>query len=628
MLFSLAARDRDDNSSLLLTSANLRPQLIDSLAMKKLVLALCLIAFLTALIVLTVPKLLQNTRIGLEFRGGYEVLYVAESGEPGKIDRATLLKTAEILGSRANALGVAEPDVIVEGSNLIRVKLAGVSSNEQVRAILNQPGTLPVKLTEKYSQTVGGVLGAADLQDTLGAGVIALGLILVFMVAIYRLPGLVAAFALINYLWLLLVVFNILHATLSLAAIVAFVLGIGIASDANILSFERVKEELRSGKAIVPALQDGEHQALRTILDSNATGLIGAVVLFAVGIGPIRGFALTTILSILVSLVTNVFLARLLLNLLSQSQAVKSPAFFGVNRIVPPSIWVFNFVKYRLWFFALSGLFALVGAITLLTTPLNLDIDFKAGTALDVAISQPIDQEKATAIMEEAGIKPATVVIGGSQNNQIAARFDNVLNATEVNRIIDAFKKTYGPSVAFQENTADPAVARELVVKAIYALVFAILGIFIFVTLRFEWRFALAATVGVLNSAFFVLSMFAIFKYEIDVTFIAAILTVIGYSVNDTIVIFDRIRENLSKAPTSKELDGLVNRSLCQTVRRSLYTVLTVVTGALCLYYFGAEPLHAFSLAIFLGLLCGAYSSIFIAAPTWLLLKKSSLGSF
>ena len=597
--------------------------------MKQSVLAIFLIGFLISLITLITPTLLQNTKLGLEFKGGYEVLYVADSLTPGQqVAKADLLKTAGILNSRANALGVAEPDVIVEGDNLIRVKLAGVSNNNQVRDILNQPGTLPVKLTEKYSQTVGGVLGEADLQDTLRAGAIAFALILLFMGVIYRIPGLVAVLALVSYLWLLLVMFNLLHATLSLAAIVAFVLGMGIASDANILSFERIKEELRSDKEVALAFRDGECHAFRTILDSNATSLIGAIVLFAVGIGPIRGFALTMIFSIIISLITNVFLARFLLNLLAPSSAVRSPAFFGIKPVKDSNPKPgFNFIKIRLIPFVASALFALFGAFTLITSPLNLDIDFKAGTALDVTIPQAIDQEKATSIMEDAGINPATVVIGGDQSNQIAARFDSVLDAPEVNKIVNAFKKEYGSSVAFQENTADPAVAQELVVKAIYAVSLAIVGIFIFVTFRFSWQFAIAATISILNSAFFVLGMFSIFKYEIDVTFIAAILTVIGYSVNDTIVVFDRIRENLllSQADSKAEtLTALVNRSIWQTLRRSIYTVLTVVTGALCLYYFGAEPLHAFSLAIFLGLVCGAYSSIFIAAPLWLIMKRKS----
>lgn len=582
---------------------------------------IAIVLFLSSLMALTTPTLIQQTRIGLEFKGGYEILYEAQSLQAGQsVERANLLETAKTLSDRANRLGVAEPDVIIEGTNQIRIKLAGVSNGQQVRDILNQPGNLPLNLTEKYSQTVGGVLGEADLRATLQAGLLALTLVFVFMVALYGVPGLIAVFTLSTYLWLLLLVFNVLHATLSLAAIVAFVLGLGIASDANILSYERIKEELRKGKEVITAVRDGEHHALRTILDANATGLIGAIALFIVGIGPIRGFALTTMLSILISLVSNVFLSRLLLNLLTQHGNLNNPTFFGAKQTEPPDFRSrFSFVQHRYAFLALSVLIAAVGAFTILTSPLNLDIDFKAGTALDVTINQPIDQETAIATIEDAGIEPATVAIAGTNSTQIAARFDDVLAADDITKIVDAFKEKYGSSVAFQENTADPAIAQQLVTQAIYAIGFAILGVFVFVMMRFGWRYAIAACIAILNSAFFVLCMFSIFKFEIDVTFIAAILTVIGYSVNDTIVVFDRIRENLSfeAASTSEELEDLVNQSIWQILKRSLYTVLTVITGALCLFYLGAEPLHAFALAIFYGLLCGAYSSIFIAAPMW-----------
>ncbi len=620
---------------------------------RKSAIAACIIAFLSVLIAGTLPTLLHNTRIGLEFKGGYEILYVAQpinAAEPinaaQPVTKAEMLKTAEILSRRTNALGVAEPDVVIEGQNLIRIKLAGVSSHDAVRSRLTQPESLPLKLTEKYSQTVGGVLGEADLRDTLKAGLIALALIFGFMALVYRIPGLIAIFCLVTYLWLLLVIFNALHAQLSLAAIVAFVLGIGIASDANILSFERIREELGMGKPLKSAVKSGEHHALRTILDSNATGLIGAVVLFVVGIGPIRGFALTTILSIVVSLISNVLLARLLLNLLVSNSLAKT-SWFPTKAATAKPHSPFDFVKYRFIFLGLSGIFALVGSWTLLTTPLNLDIDFKAGTALDVTISQAIDQEKATRLIEDTGVSPATVAIAGDKSNQIAVRFDDVLQADEINQVVDGFKKEYGADVAFQENTADPAVARELVNKAIYAVGFSVLGVFVFVLWRFGWQYAIAAVAGILNSGFFVLCVFAVFKYEIDVTFIAAILTVIGYATNDTIVVFDRIRENLKclsrqESPPAiidittdlpvesayrhhrSELQGLVNDSIWQVVRRSIYTVLTVIAGSLSLFYWGAEPLHAFALAILFGLVCGAYSSIFIAAPLYFALKVSS----
>ena len=229
-------------------------------------------------------------------------------------------------------------------------------------------------------------------------------------------------------------------------------------------------------------------------------------------------------------------------------------------------------IRHRAWFFAASGLFALFGAFTLLTAPLNLDIDFKAGTALDVSLNQPITLIKATALIQDAGFKPATVVISGDQKNQISAQFEKGLNAAQVTQIVASFKKDYGSSVASQENTANLPSARELVLKATCAIAFSILGIFIFVTWRFGWQYGLASTVGILNSAFFVLSIFSIFHSEIDVTFIAAIMTVIGYSAHATIVVFDRIRENMQmiKPTCVADLTDLVNQSIWQTLKRSI----------------------------------------------------------
>jgi len=589
-----------------------------------------IVLILLAAVIVTSPYLVSHTRIGLEFRGGYEILYSAESPVAGQaVDAQALLEAAKVLESRANSLGVAEPEVTIEGGDQIRVKLAGVSSNEQVRAIMNKPGAMPLKLAEKYSQTVGGVLGASDLSDTLRAGLIAIALVFMFLAAVYRVPGLVGIFSLVIYLWLLLVVFNLLNATLSLAAIVAFVLGIGIASDANILFYERIKDEIRKGTPIAGSIQQGMEHSFRTILDSNITNVIGAAVLFFAGIGPIKGFALTMVLGIIVSLLTNVLMSRFLLGLLQRSGLLGKPSLFAIGK----SPWSgvtngnFDFVSRRNVFFAASSLIAVAGIFMVMTTPLNYDIDFKAGTALDISVGAPIAQDAAESLMEDAGVPPATVAIGGSNKDQVAARFDDVLNSSQVNDVIAAFREKYGDNVAYQENTANPAVARLLGIQAIRAIAFAVVAIFLFILLRFGWRFAAAAAFNVLNSAFFVVSIFAIFDLEIDVTFIAAILTVIGYSVNDTIVVFDRIRENMGrhKPGTEEALAALVNSSIRQVIKRSVYTVLTVVAGAACLLKFGAEPLQMFSLAILVGLVYGAYSSIFIATPLWFLLERGAL---
>jgi preprotein translocase SecF subunit len=589
----------------------------------RLLLATILLALATAM-ALSLPQLATDTRVGLEFRGGYEILFVASPLPDGRLaDHDLLLQAATVLGQRANRLGVSEPEVVVEGKDQIRVKLAGVSGVAELRKTLLDPAGMPVQLTEKYSQTVGGVLGESDLQDTLMAGGVALLLIFLFMVAVYRLPGAVAVFGLLTYLWALLGAFNLLHATLSLAAIVAFVLGVGIAAGTNILSFEWVKEELRRGKPTPLAFGTGQNKALRTIVDANGTVFIAMAILFAVGPGTVRGFALTMMLSIVVSIVISLFFVRLLLALLYARASERKPFPIGAPKAT--SGRVPDFLAWRRSAFIGSGAIAAVGVAMLFVADLNYDIDFKAGTALDLKIPAAISQAQATEVIASAGIPPATVAVGGAGSTQIAARFDDVLDAGRINAIVDVFRKSFGPSVAFEENTADPAVARQLAVEAIYAIVLAIAGSFFFILLRFDHRVAIAAILSVVNAVLFVISIFAIFSLEIDVTFIAAMLTVIGYALNESIIVFDRVRQNLreeSPGGSPADLLRVLNASVRQTLSRSLYTVLAVVIGAVSLFCLGAEPLQMFSLAIFLGLVCGSFSSIFIAPAAWYRLAR------
>jgi SecD/SecF fusion protein len=302
---------------------------------------------------------------------------------------------------------------------------------------------------------VGGVLGEQDLNDTMKAGAIAVGVIFLLFALVYRVPGLIAIVALTTYLWSLLVVFDVLGVTLSLAAIVAYVLGIGLAAGANILTFERVRDELRAGLGVVDALASGAKRSLRSILDSNATVFICAAILLLIGIGPIRGFAVTTILGILLSLLTNVALARLLLHLLYDGHTDHAPLFGGSMTV---SRWSPDYLRWGRWVLAASVLFVIAGAVAIATRPLNYDIEFKAGSALDIKLDRAISQEDATDLMYSAGVAPATVAIGGRDQNLIAARFDDVLQPADVGSIIGRFKDSYGPQVAYAENTADPAV--------------------------------------------------------------------------------------------------------------------------------------------------------------------------
>jgi SecD/SecF fusion protein len=400
---------------------------------KKIVAFVLIVIVLFAAAGITSPSLAKKMKLGLDLKGGFEILYQAQAVEEGQaVSRDSLQETARSLALRANSSGVSEPEVTPEGKDRIRVRIAGVVNENEVREILKKPaeltfrgpdgtkemlgsdfvengasiaydtvgrpeiivkvkeaaklktvtekligkplaiyldeneisapvvqsviadgtasitgnytydeaknlrdtinlGALPLKLTEKYTQSVGATLGLKSLTQTVEAGIIAFVLILLFMLAFYRVPGFVACVTLITYVWLLIVVFYLVNVTLTLPGIAAFVLGVGMAVDANVITYERIKEEIRTGKSIMSALKSGSKNSFRAIIDANLTTLIAAAVLYYMGTGAIQGFALTLIFSLLLGLLTNVFFSRILLQLLLRSNIVKKPVYFGVK---------------------------------------------------------------------------------------------------------------------------------------------------------------------------------------------------------------------------------------------------------------------------------------------------------
>ncbi|MCQ6560898.1 protein translocase subunit SecF [Paenibacillus mendelii] len=283
----------------------------------------------------------------------------------------------------------------------------------------------------------------------------------------------------------------------------------------------------------------------------------------------------------------------------------------------------FDFIKHRKKFYTFSIALTVIGILSLLFFSLNFGVDFKAGTSMDLAIGKPITQAEAVEVLKQAGYEEMTPTIGGARNERVTARFDEVLGQDEIKKIQDAFKAKFGDQVDAEVNVVSPDMAQELGYKTIYAVIIASVAIMLYVTIRFEWRFALAANIAILYDAFVVVALFSIFRLEVDLPFIAAVLTTIGYSINDKIVIFDRIRENLrfGKFKNKEQLADMVNNSIWQTMARNIYTVLAVLVVAICLFIFGSESIKLFALAKIIGLTSGAYSSICIASPLWLKLK-------
>ncbi|WP_235281571.1 protein translocase subunit SecF [Thermoactinomyces daqus] len=286
-----------------------------------------------------------------------------------------------------------------------------------------------------------------------------------------------------------------------------------------------------------------------------------------------------------------------------------------------------DIVKHRNKYFIVTIAIVLVSVLSLLVQGLNLGVDFKSGTRIDITIAPNVSLEKSRTVLEDLGYQKPNIRVGGPQKEILIFRTDKVLSPDEVKKIRDNFSKAFNKNVSVQEQKVDPIIGLETARNAMIAVLIAAVCIIIYVSLRFEYRFAVAAVLSLLYDALFIIGMFSLFRIEVDLVFVAAVLTIVGYSINDTIVIFDRIRENmdLHKPKTWDELAEVVNTSINQTLVRSINTVLTVVFAAFALWLLGGESISNFSLALLFGLISGAYSSIFVASPIWIVWKWHSL---
>ncbi|EGQ1602821.1 protein translocase subunit SecDF [Staphylococcus pseudintermedius] len=515
----------------------------------------------------------------------------------------------------------------------------GISEAKQIADLLNS-GSLPVELKEIYSTSVGAQFGQDALDKTINASMIGIGIIFLFMLLFYRLPGIVAVITLTTYIYLTMVAFNFISGVLTLPGLAALVLGVGMAVDANIIMYERIKDEIRIGRTLKQAYKKANKSSFITILDANLTTVLAAAVLFFFGESSVKGFATMLLLAILMSFVTAVFLTRVLLSLVVHSNVFKKKLWwfgvkqsqihdinkgYDVHELSTPYDKV-DFMKWAKPLFALSGVVIVAGVIILAIFKLNLGIDFTSGTRVDLQSNQKLTQAQVEKTMESIDLKPNQLSIGGSNNENASMQFKRDLNKDEVAKVTDTLKSQYGkePSV----NTVSPVIGQELAKNALLAVIIASIGMIIYISLRFEWRMGIASIISLLHDAFMIIAVFSLFRLEVDITFIAAVLTIIGYSINDTIVTFDRVREMLSKIKVitkEDQIDYIVNSSIRQTLTRSINTVLTVVIVVIALLVLGASSIFNFSLALLIGLLSGVYSSIIIAVPLWGMLKKREL---
>ncbi|MCM3786825.1 protein translocase subunit SecDF [Domibacillus indicus] len=525
--------------------------------------------------------------------------------------------------------------------NTTEVTIQGDFTVEEAQelAALLDAGALPVKLKEIYSTSVGAQFGEQALNETMLAGIVGIGIIFLFMILYYRLPGFVAVITLIAFLYLTLLIFDLLGAVMTLPGIAALILGVGMAVDANIITAERIKEEIKIGRPIKAAFKTGSSNAFLTVVDANLTTLLAGGVLFYFGTSSVKGFATTLIISILVSFITAIWGARVLMSILVKSNWLNNkPGWFGVKKAdihpisegydaldLPTKFDKLDFVKPHKKLFALSAVAIIAGMIVLAVFRLNLGIDFSSGSRMELLSEKPLTEEAVEAELDKLGYD-VNVTLGGDNQTIASARFDEALTQQEIAKVKAGMNEKFGsePNIS----TVSPVVGKELAKNAIKALAIATIGIILYVAFRFEFYMGLAAVLALLHDVFFIIAFFSLTRLEVDITFIAAVLTIVGYSINDTIVTFDRIRENMTKAKkitAPEQLDNIVNKSIRQTLARSINTVLTVVIAVITLIVLGSPSILNFSIALLVGLIGGAYSSIFIASQLWLIWKKKEL---
>lgn len=505
------------------------------------------------------------------------------------------------------------------------VVIQGTFSMEEANLLteLLNAGSLPVDLEEIYSNSVSAQFGEKALEQTILAGAVALALIFLYMLVFYRFNGLVAIISLSFYTFLTLLVFDWMNAVLTLPGVAALILGIGMALDANIITAERIKDEIKDGLPVQKAIKNGSKEAFIAILDSNLTTLIAAGVLFALGTSSVKGFAIMLILSILVSFITAVYGSRLLTGLWSKSGFLDNKqTWLGVSKR-PKQPFKFKFVENRKKFLILSLVLLLVSTGSVFVKGLNLGVDFTSGTRIDVSTDYKLTEDEMKKYIEDNNLEYSKLTSSKGEPYNITVVFNSDVTQAEVKSFVEGVEAEFKAHTASSE--VSPQVGKELVENAIKALLFASIGIVIYLAFRFEWIKGLATISGVLFNVIITVGLFSLFGLEMDVTFIAAILTVVGYSINDTIVTFDRIRDKLKgkekEIETFEDLAKITNEGLNETLTRSINTGITVFIAIFALIFLGSQAIFTFSVALAIGLLAGMYTSIFLAAQLWAIWK-------
>lgn len=536
--------------------------------------------------------------------------------------------THDIIYILYDGMIVSAPSVNEEIRDGVAV-ITGMSSYEEAEKLAStiRIGGLKLELEELRSNVVGAQLGSEAIRTSLKAGAIGMALVVLFMIIIYFVPGFAAALALGIYVGLIVILLNAFDITLTLPGIAGIILSIGMAVDANVIIFARIREELATGKTVQSSMKIGFQKALSAIIDGNVTTLIAALVLGIKGSGSVKGFAQTLALGIIVSMFTALFVTRMILKAL-YALGLQDAKFYGVGK----ERKTINFLSKKAVFFALSLLVIVGGFVcmgmnqTSIGDPLNYSLEFKGGTSTNITFNEDMSIEEIDAqvipVIEEVtgdGNVQAQKVSG---SNEVIIK-TRTLSVDERETLNEKLSEQFGVDTEkITAETISSTISSEMRNDAIFAVVIATGCMLLYIWFRFkDIRFAASAVVALLHDVLVVLAFYAAAKVSVGSTFIACMLTIVGYSINATIVIFDRIRENLGGAKKNTPLADIVNTSITQTLSRSIFTSLTTFFMVAALFILGVTSIREFALPLMVGILCGTYSSICLAGALWYVMR-------
>lgn len=509
-----------------------------------------------------------------------------------------------------------------------QAQISGMSSIEEARQLASsiRIGALSVELEELSSNVVGAQLGQAAITTSLIAGGIGIALVAVFMIVVYALPGVAAALALIIYVGLELVMLNAFDLTLTLPGIAGIILSIGMAVDANVIIYARIREEIGEGKSVRTAVKTGFQKALSAILDGNITTLIAAAVLWLMGTGSVKGFAMTLALGIVLSMFTALVISRLIVNAF-YAIGLRDEKFYGRQK----ERKTIHFVKRRKIFFTVSIILVLLGPAGMAAfqatqgEPLNFSLEFRGGTSTTVTFDEDysieeIDRQIKPVIQDVTGDAEiqASKVAG---SNQVNFR-TRALDVNEREELDQALRDHFGVEGDITAQNISSTVSSEMRRDALVAVAIATVCMLLYIWLRFkDIRFASSAVLALVHDVLVVFAFYVLSRTSVGNTFIACMLTIVGYSINATIVIFDRIRENMRTMKKNQDLAEIVDMSITQTLTRSIYTSLTTFITIFVLFLLGVASIREFAMPIMVGIVCGAYSSVCVTGPLWYVMK-------